>query len=237
MPIKTYLVPSEITKMIESATNLRDQVILSILSDTGCRVSELLALSVKNFDLERQVIIIPHLKRGIKKTCPKCEHVAGHSTKFCTHCGSNLTQVVPTGIEERTRMVSLGKPTAVLLDDFITRSEIGIDELIFPLSRQMVYKIVRDAADASGLHGKLFLNPETGKHHYVHPHDFRSSLAVSWLEYAAGDASKQKALQVHLGHKSFDTTQRYNKLTPSTVKNIGDEVREQRFGNKEEHEK
>jgi integrase len=119
-----------------------------------------------------------------------------------------------------------------MLSDYLKRAKIASDKHIFPLTRQMVYYIVRDAANKADMGGMIFLNPTSGKKHYIHPHDLRSALAVSWLEIAGGDASKQKALQDHLGHTSFDTTQRYNKLSPSKIRSIGDEVREKRFGGK-----
>lgn len=230
MPIKTFLSSNEISAMRSAPTNLRDRVILTLLSDSGMRVSELLGITPGDIDLERGEISIQHLKRGAKKVCPKCNRTAGHSTKFCARCGHDLSRIEATGLEHRTRTISIGEETVEMLSSFLRATNIPTDKQIFALTRQMVYYIVRDAALTAGLTGKVMLNPESGKHHYVHPHDFRTALAVSWLEYAGGDASKQKALQDHLGHASFDTTSRYNKLTPGRVKTVGDEVRERRFG-------
>lgn len=229
MAIKTFLVQKEITAMIESANNLRDKVILTFLADCGCRVSELLAISFENIDLEHREVLIPHLKRGVKKHCPKCFHIAGRNTKFCAKCGENLRDILPTGIKEKTRIISIGEDTVKILKEFIIGAgEVSPDDKVISLSRVMVYKIVRNAAMAAGLAGKVLLNPETGKLHYVHPHDFRNALAVAWLDIAGDDATKQKALQTALGHKSFDTTMKYYRLTPTGVKNIGDEVRKAR---------
>ena len=65
--------------------------------------------------------------------------------------------------------------------------------------------------------------------HYVHPHTFRDSLAVDWLTLDdTGDS--QKLLQNHLGHKRYETTARYFKLTPVQVTDAADKVRRHRFG-------
>ena len=233
MPIKTFLTPEDINHMIESCSNQRDKVILKFLSDTGVRVSELLAVTEANIDLDRQEVLIPHLKRGIKKHCPKCGNTAGRSTQYCAKCGTDLKTTEAEGIDERTRLISIGEDCANMIRSYLlARGENAPDKHLINITRQMVYKVVRDAAIASGLVGKIFLNPETGKHHYVHPHDFRSALAVSWLQVAGSDANKQKALQEALGHKDFSTTMRYNKLTPSAMRSIGDEVRKARFGGK-----
>jgi integrase len=234
MAIKTFLTPDNITKMIDTADNLRDKVIITFLSDCGVRVSELLAVTRADLDLDRLEVSIPHLKRGIKKHCPKCGNTAGRTTKFCARCGTDLRKIEPEGEENRKRLISIGQDCANLLQEYVTRMDqikpMTKDTRLIPLTRQMVWHTVHNVADAAGLGGKIILNPATNKNHYVHPHDFRAALATSWLEYAAGDANKQKALQETLGHKSFETTLLYNRLTASAVRKTGDEVRKARFG-------
>lgn len=100
---------------------------------------------------------------------------------------------------------------------------------VINLSRQSVYNIIRGLAEKAGLAGKMIVNPESGRKHFVHPHILRSSLAVDWLDQAQGDVNSQKALQEHLGHKSFDTTMKYRKLAPSDVRREADKVRQLRF--------
>ena len=214
--------------MIAETEYLRDKIILSFLGDAGCRVSELLRLKVEHVDLETGEVLIPHLKRGTRKKCPSCGHAAGRSQRFCAKCGTDLSNVQAEGIEERSRLITVGERTLELMRQYMT--ELNPGDQLFDISRQWVYYIVRAAAEKIGLSGRIILNPETGKKHFVHPHNFRDALAVSWLEFAGGDGTKQKALQDHLGHQSFNTTIRYLKLTPGTVKKIGDEVRKLRFG-------
>jgi len=244
MPIKTYLTPAEIQAMIEWPDNLRDRLILSFYGDTGCRASELLKLKVENLDLENRLVMIPHLKRGIKKKCPgrpgygdgrPCGRMAGKNTPFCSRCGADLSAVQAEGIEERNRLISIGETTAELFREYTKEMDQG--DQIITISRQQVYNLVRAAAAGIGIKGKALTNPETGKKHFPHPHNFRDSLAVSWLEVAATDAGKQKALQEHLGHKNFETTMGYNKLTPGKVQEVSNEVRQMRFAKlKEEKE-
>lgn len=234
MSIKTYLTSNEIRKMIDGAYYIRDKTILSFLADTGARVSELINLKVGDLDLDNQVAHILHLKRGIKKKCP-CGKFAGRNTLYCSKCGQDLSHVVPEGIEVRKRLISIGPETVELLRGYTEGMESSAR--IIDLTRQQVYNIVREVGKVAGLKGKVILNPETEKKHYVHPHTFRDSLAVSWLSYAGNDVGKQKALQEHLGHRNFETTMRYFKLQPARVKQVSDEVRQMRFSKAEGREK
>lgn len=228
MALKTVLTTDEIKAMIEAAPTLRDQVIIAFLADTGCRVSELLRLDVGHIDFDQKVVLIPHLKAGLRKHCPSCGKSAGRRQRFCPHCGVDISKVEPEGNEERTRLINVGEQTLKLCREYIEKRRNCSHKLI-PLSRQWVYEIVRQCAKRAGLYDRVILNPETGRLHYVHPHTFRDSLAVDWLTLDDG-ATSQKALQDHLGHKKYETTARYQKLTPSHVAKAADEVRRHRFG-------
>lgn len=227
MPLKTYLTSKEIRGMIDLAPTLRDKVVISLLANTGCRVSELLSIKVDHLDFENNLVLISHLKHGIKKRCPKCNKQSGRSTAFCSHCGADLSKTTAEGIDEKKRLLNVGKDTMTLIADYIEKRENSKEEgFLIKITRQSINYLVRSLAERLGI--TKILNPETGKQHHVSPHIFRSSLAVSWLKYAGGDITKQKALQDHLGHQRFDTTMRYFKLAPVEVTKIGDEVRKSR---------
>jgi integrase/recombinase XerD len=228
MPIKTTLTSDEITQMIALAPTLRDKVIISFMADTGCRVSEMLSVKLDDIDFGKGIVLIPHLKVGLRKKCPKCGKSTGRRQKFCPQCGIDISNIEAEGTEERTRLINIGEDTLKLCQEYLAQRENKSDHLV-PLTRQMVYYILRQAAENIGLKGKVILNPETGKKHYVHPHSMRDSLAVDWLTYD-DSAEGQKTLQQHLGHKRFETTARYFKLTLSQVQKMSDDVRRHRFG-------
>lgn len=228
MPLKTYLTPEEIKTMIDSAPTLRDKVIISFLADTGCRVSEMLQLKVIHIDFDRQLVLIPHLKVGIRKKCPSCGKSTGRNQSFCPKCGTDISSVVAEGSQERTRLITIGPQTLELCRQYLEQRKNNSEQLI-KLTRQMVYRVLRECAKKAGLDDQIILNPNTGRMHYVHPHVFRDSLAVDWLLLDdSGDS--QKALQDYLGHVRYETTARYFKLTPSHVAKAADEVRRHRFG-------
>ena len=54
---------SDIKKLIDSAENLRNRVVLELLIYTGCRRKELVLLRVKDVDFENERIFLPTVKR------------------------------------------------------------------------------------------------------------------------------------------------------------------------------
>lgn len=128
---------------------------------------------------------------------------------------------------KKYRQIPIDEETAKLLEQYIRGEGRGGGRL-FPISREWGYQIVRDAAERIGLGGKIMFNPETGKMHYVHPHDLRCALATEWLT-TKGDIKSQKELQTYLGHKEFSTTARYLRLAGEgreTMEDVMKSIRE-----------
>jgi len=230
MTIKTSLTVEDYKKLLEAATNQRDRLILSFYYDTGVRCSELLRIKRGNIDLMKRTVLIPHLKRGVHKICPKCNKQGGARISFCSKCGTNLTKVEPVGIEERSRLIEISPDLTKQIGKFLEGDPEDPERPLIELSRQSVYFMIRQVAEKAGLGGKIMLNPETGRRHYVHIHNFRDSLASDWLEHFGDNLNAAKALQNKLGHKNFETTQRYNKLTQEVVDKYADEIRKKRQG-------
>ena len=76
---KAYLNAQEVQRLEGAATNLRDRLLVRVLSHLGCRVSEALALEVKDIDFSRGSVTIEHLKTRTKLACPKCGAKLGKS--------------------------------------------------------------------------------------------------------------------------------------------------------------
>ena len=229
MAIKTFITWEEIQQMQQNAESLRDRLIIAFLGDAGCRVTELLKVKVEDIDIENGLVLIHHLKRGLRKAC-ECGKGTGRSQKFCSYCGADVSKIIAVGIEERSRLINMGDETVALIEEYVASAKLKPSDSLIRLTRQSVYNIIRGLASSIGLKGKVMLNPETRKKHYVHPHDFRASLATGWLTIAKEDITQQKALQEHLGHKSFDTTMRYHKLKPSHVRNVREKIRKEMKG-------
>ena len=228
MAIKTSLNTKDIKNLLAQATNLRDRLIILFLYDTGVRVSELLQITHGNIDLGQKTVLIPHLKRGIHKVCPKCSKQGGRRIAFCSRCGTSLSNVEAIGIEERKRIIDIGDEVVEAIKEFTADEKLSPNQPLIKLTRQAVYFIIRKMAEEAGLGGQIMLNPETGRTHYVHPHDFRSSLATDGMEMAKNDGNQQKALQQKLGHKNFETTMRYVRLTTEATKDFSEDLRESR---------
>ena len=180
----------EVTRLIESAEregdpiSLRDKAILELLYSTGARVSEIIGLNVVDFSLS--------------STSDGDVHI-----------------VKVKGKGSKERMVPLGKFAVAAVENYLTRVRPALSEknsksegALFlnsrgkRLSRQSAWQVVLDAAQATGLSGK------------VSPHVFRHSFATHLLDGGADI----RVVQELLGHSSVTTTQIYTLVTIDKVR-------------------
>jgi integrase/recombinase XerD len=211
--MKAYLDPKDVESIEETATCLRDRLLIRILFHLGCRISEALALRVDDVDFDRGSVIIEHLKSRLKLSCPRCSARLSKMHRFCPGCGESVVEVLSHEQEHRRmRTLPLDGETLRMLKDYICRGGPVTRKgkrLIFGISRHRAWQVVCDCAHKAGL-GKL-VNPETGRLHNVSPHRLRDAFAVFAVKQNdSGDGLR--LLQEHLGHASFDTTARYRKV-------------------------
>lgn len=217
---KAYLEPDEVKKLEEAAQYTRDKLLIRLLFHLGCRISEALALEVKDINLESASATIQHLKARLHLSCPKCKARLGKSHAFCPGCGEKVEKAL-TQEKERRRMrtLPLDPESLEMLRSYLERGgPVKYKEkiLLFGINRHRAWQIIKECAGRAGL-GPL-LNTESGKVHGVSPHRLRDAFAVHAVKIDdSGDGLR--LLQEHLGHASFDTTARYRKVS-------GQELRE-----------
>ena len=183
---------SEITSLLNSTERigdlaaLRDRAILEVLYGTGARVSEVVGLNVADL---------------------------GKSTL----AGDEITTLKLRGKGSKERIVPLGSFAKEAIENYLVRlrptylqkSKSGkITAALFlnskgtRLSRQSAWQAVINAADATGLTGR------------VSPHVFRHSYATHLLDGGADI----RVVQELLGHSSVTTTQIYTLITIDKVR-------------------
>lgn len=182
----------EITSLLNSTertgdlTALRDRAILEVLYGTGARVSEIVGLNVA--DLGKSTLI-----------------------------GDEITTLKLRGKGSKERIVPLGSFAKEAIENYLVRlrpmyleksksakstSALFLNSKGTRLSRQSAWQTVINAADATGLTGK------------VSPHVFRHSYATHLLDGGADI----RVVQELLGHSSVTTTQIYTLITIDKVR-------------------
>lgn len=155
----------------------RNHAIIETLYGSGLRVSELVEARISRLDLDRAILIVE-------------------------------------GKGSKQRMVPLSPSSVELIRDYLPmRQRLDIkpagQDIIFlnrrgaPLSRVMVFYIIRDLAAAAGIQKT------------VSPHTLRHSFATHLLEGGAN----LRAIQEMLGHESIATTELYLHLDRSMLRN------------------
>ena len=182
----------EITSLIDSTKregdpiSLRDHAIIELLYGTGARVSEIVGIDINDFaqsDVE----------------------------------GNPITTLKLRGKGSKERIVPLGSFAKSALDEYLVRirpnllsksKSARVETALFlnqrgsRLSRQSAWQMISDAADSTGLSGK------------VSPHVFRHSYATHLLDGGAD----VRVVQELLGHASVTTTQIYTLITIDKVR-------------------
>ena len=180
----------EVSRLIESAKregdlmSPRNFAILELLYSTGGRVSEIIGINTADLSITKlsddEVSVLKLKGKGSKE-----------------------------------RFVPLGKYAVTALEDYLVRTRPALatknskaNSALFlnsrggRLSRQSAWQIVLDAADATGLSGR------------VSPHVFRHSYATHLLDGGADI----RVVQELLGHSSVTTTQIYTLITIDKVR-------------------
>lgn len=172
---------AEIDRMIqalpsEKEESLRNHAIIETLYGSGLRVSELIGLRISRIDFEQQCILVE-------------------------------------GKGSKQRIVPISPVAAQLLELYLPLRAKGPEkpegrDILFlnrrgaPLSRVMVFYIIRNAAADAGIVKK------------VSPHTLRHSFATHLLEGGAN----LRAIQEMLGHESIATTEIYLHLDRSRLR-------------------
>ena len=212
--MKAYLEPVEVEQLEQAAVFLRDKLLIRLLSRLGCRISEVLGISVDDIDFRQGAVTIRHLKVRLKLSCPECGAGLSRSARFCPGCGVSVVKAVTREKEHRRqRTLPLDMDTLDMVKDYIDRggpvSSNG-KQFLFHLSRSHAWRIVRECAHEAGL-GRL-VNPETGELRGISPHRLRDAFAVHAVKLNdSGDGLR--LLQEHLGHQSITTTMKYRKVS------------------------
>ena len=217
--MKTYLEPNEVNLLEQAATNLRDRLLVRLLSHLGCRISEAIALTVDDVNIQQGTVTIQHLKTRLKLSCPRCNTRLGRNSSFCPGCGASVKQVVTKQMEHRRlRTLHLDKDTLEMLDNYIKRGGPVLRNgkmMIFCINRHRAWQVIRDCAKKAGL--PSLVNSETGKVHGVSPHRLRDSFAVMAVQ-RNDSTDSVRMLQEWLGHTNIGTTMRYRKVAGQELK-------------------
>ncbi len=200
--------------MQNAVTNLRDRLLIRLLSHLGCRITEALAIGVEDIDFANSTVSILHLKTRLKLSCPHCGVGISKSHCFCPKCGVEVTKAVAKELEHhRQRILPVDGKTLAMIREYIKRGGPVIrdgKQLIFGINRHRAWQIIKECAERAGL--PKLVNPETGMVHNVSPHRLRDFLAVHAMKVNdSGDGLRM--LQEHLGHQSFNTTAKYRKVS------------------------
>jgi integrase len=181
---KGYLSPEQVEKIIAAASNIRDRLILQVMYRCGRRVSEVLLLNRDDILWDENKIIFNILKR--KKPVRELKPV---DTETMVLLKQYTEQVWIQGLKKQMN-----------------------NKLLFPVSRQYVYKMLRNTGKSVGI--------ETVGRKKLHPHHLRHSFAVHMVRTNVKTSEDLRKLQMYMGHANINTTSHYLQFSPDELRSL-----------------
>ena len=182
---KGYLTQEQVESILDATTNIRDRLLLQLIYRCGRRVSEVLLLREGDILWDDRQIIFNILKRK-----------------------RPVKEIKPVDME-----------TMALLEEYVkTRDSLSYlkkkprDDLLFPITRQYVFKVIRRIGKKAGI--------EYVGHKKLHPHHLRHSFAVHQVRSNVKTAEDLRKLQMYMGHANISTTAHYLQFSPDELRSL-----------------
>lgn len=183
---REYWTREQFARFILSGLKPEYVAMYSTLFWTGCRAGECLALTANDVDLEHGIITI-------NKTITKAEH--GYT-------------VGPPKTANSRRKVALPRPLAMILADWIRRTDAQGNDRLFTKTRENYLLMLKQHAQKLGLP-------------VIHLHDLRHSHASMLINLG----TPPKVVQERLGHASIQMTlDLYSHLYPDKQKDVANRL-------------
>ena len=195
--LRGFMTPEQIEAMIESCDNLRDRVLIRLLWRTGMRISELVRPGS-----DRSPVL------GLR-----VENILwGENALIIRHAKRKGNP---------PRRIDIDPETLAIVREYLEKRQ-DKSEFVIPITRQMGYLVVRQAAERIGI-------TEVGdslvsKRRHPHPHHLRHSLAVHSVRVTKGNYADLIRLQQQLGHASIATTAGYVQFSDEEQRKWYDEL-------------
>lgn len=180
--LRAFLPPEIIEAMIESCDNLRDRVLIRLLWRTGMRVSEL---------------VKPGKDRSPVLGLRVSNILWDENALIIRHAKRK---------DNPPRRIDVDPETLAMVREYLEKRP-DRSEFVIPITRQMAYLVVREAAERVGI--TEVGDPLVSKRRHPHPHHLRHSLAVHSVDVTGADDESMVHLQKQLGHASIATTFSY----------------------------
>jgi integrase/recombinase XerD len=177
---RAYLEVEELAKMEAATNNLRDCLLIRLLSHLDCRITEALSIKVEDIDFSSSTVRILHLKTRLELSCPKCSSRVAAAHAFCPKCGEKVLEAVIRELEHRRqRVIPVDSRTLAMIREYIDSSRPVIragTQVLFGINRHRGWQIVKKCAEKANLPN--LTNPDTGKFRGISPHRLRDAFAV-----------------------------------------------------------
>lgn len=195
--LRGFFTPEQVDAMIKGCDNLRDRVLIRLLWRTGMRISELVRPGK-----DRSLVL------GLR-----VENI------LWTENALIIRHAKRRG--NPPRRIDVDPETLAIVREYLEKRQ-GKSDFVIPITRQMAYLVVRQAAERVGI--TEVGDPLVSQRRHPHPHHLRHSLAVHSVRVTKGNYADLIRLQSQLGHASVATTAGYIQFSDEEQRKWYDEL-------------
>lgn len=208
MKAPKYITIAQAEQLATHTDDERGRLLIRVLTYTGARVSEALALTTSEVDLQQRTLSIPWLKTRRKKNGQTPDTEPQHQRRRIPIAAALLSDL--SSLVAGTSPPVIGRGLKPAGNEGRNDTEPG--QRLFPFSRITAYRIIRDASLRSAI--------RTQDGRLVHPHALRHTFAIHWIQHGG----KIEMLQRFLGHSDSKTTSIYLQFAPHDLMQEQDRI-------------
>ena len=152
---KLGLSSSELKRLEDICSNLRDQLLMRFIFKIDCTISDTLLVKTRDVDFVNGNITIIHLKRRIRLSCSTCGAKLRINDLYCHNCGTKNVNTKAEDQEYRCqKTLPVDRKTLELLKEYIDRGgpvEKDGKQFIIGIGRHRAWQILKVSIKKAGL--------------------------------------------------------------------------------------
>lgn len=190
------------------------RLLFEFMEDTGLRVTEALHVKKQDVDLRTRILTVTHPKSEKQCPCSRWKYKDLYSrSRILDYADANCTKCHGKGKYKKPQRTTITPRIWSKMAAYI--AGLKPDELLWPISRQSVWKWGKRAGKKAGIN--IFQQKDNIMIEGIFPHLFRALCSKRTTALAKDDKYKDALVACKMRHSYQVVTDRYTKVTINSL--------------------